>query len=148
PLELFNIDTEQVEGTWWFIPLGLLFVWLLLARRAGGRLAKASQLKSLWKPTVGAIAAYMFFVWGTPTPVKLYPVIISPAVATLIPGAVFVIGYTWGVPRHFRRSIALAIGDRVERFPDTARALGHYLWAVLRAGVMSLAGDCAFASIA
>lgn len=148
PLELFNIDTEQVEGTWWFIPLGLLFVWLLLARRAGGRLAKASQLKSLWKPTVGAIAAYMFFVWGTTTLVNLDTVIINTAVATLIPGAVFVIGYTWGVLRYFRRPIALAIGDRVERFSDTARNLSHYLWAVLRAGVMSLAGAWAIASIA
>ncbi|MDN6639025.1 MAG: hypothetical protein L0L05_11950, partial [Yaniella sp.] len=37
PLEFFSIDTEEVVGTWWFIPLGLILVWLLLARRAGGR---------------------------------------------------------------------------------------------------------------
>src|SRR5699024_5999232 len=95
--EFFSIDTEEVVDTCRFIPLGLLLVWLLLARRAGGRLAKASQLKFLWQPTLGAIAAYMFFVWGTISLVNLDTVIINPAVATLIPGAVFVIGYTWGV---------------------------------------------------
>ncbi|WP_022871509.1 cell division protein PerM [Yaniella halotolerans] len=148
PLEFFDIDTEQVTGTWWFIPLGLLLVWLLLARRAGGRLAKASQLKFLWQPTVGAIASYMFFVWGTITLVNLDTVIINTAVATLIPGAVFVLGYGWGVLGYFRRPIALAIGDRVEMFSDATRNVSHYLWALLRAGVISLAGAWVIASIA
>ncbi|MDN6533084.1 MAG: DUF6350 family protein [Yaniella sp.] len=147
PLEFFSIDTEEVVGTWWFIPLGLLLVWLLLARRAGGRLAKASQLKFLWQPTLGAIAAYMFFVWGTITLVNLDTVIINPAVATLIPGAGFVIGYTWGVLGYFRRPIARAIGERVEMFSGAARNFSHYLWALLRAGVIGLAAAWAIASI-
>lgn len=147
PIEFFNIDTEQVVGTWWFIPLGLLLVWLLLARRTGGRLAKASQLKFLWQPTLGAIAAYIFFVWGTITLVSLDTVIINTAVATLIPGAVFIIGYTWGVLRYFRRPIALAIGERVDMFSDAARNLSHYLWALLRAAVIGLAGAWAIASV-
>lgn len=147
PLEFFSIDSEQVEGTWWFIPLGLLLVWLLLARRAGGRLAKASRLKFLWQPTLGAIAAYVFFVWGTITLVSLDTVMVHTAVATLIPGGVFIIGYTWGVLRYFRRPIVVAIGERVDMLSDAARNLSHYLWALLRAAVIGLAGAWAIASI-
>jgi len=147
PFELFNIDTEEVAGTWWFIPLGLMLVWLLLARRTGARLAKASQLKTLWQPTVGAIAAFTFFVWGTITLVSLDSVIINPAIATIIPGAVFSIGYAWGVLSYFRRPLADAITQRVDTFSDAARHTCHYVWALLRAAVMSLAGAWAIGSV-
>src|SRR5690606_18161491 len=92
PLEFVNVEDQQPVGTWWFIPLGLLIVWLLLARRVGSRLAKASQLKTLWQPTVGAIAAFSFFAWGTNTLVSLDAVVINPTLAILIPVAVFILG--------------------------------------------------------
>lgn len=147
PLELFDVDTEEVAGTWWFIPLGLLLMWLLLARRTGARLAKAAQLKTLWQPTVGAIAAFIFFVWGTITLVSLDSVIINTAIATIIPGVVFIIGYAWGVLSYFRRPIAEAIGERVDTFSDAARHTCHYVWALLRAAVVSLAGAWAIGSL-
>lgn len=147
PLEFFNIDTEETVGTWWFIPLGLLLVWLFLARRTGTRLAKASQLKQLWQPTLGAVAAFVFFVWGTITLVDLDSVVLNPAVATLIPSAVFIIGYAWGVLRYFRKPLAQRIGDRVDGFSDAARNFSYYMWALLRAAVIGLAGAWAIASI-
>lgn len=147
PLEFFNVDTEQVDGTWWFIPLGLLMLWLLLARRTGARLAKASQLQTLWKPTLGAVAAFIFFVSGTITLVNLETVIINPIVATIIPTVVFALGYAWGVLRYFRRPIAHAIGARVDTFSDAARNFSHYAWALLRAAIIGLAGAWAIGSI-
>ena len=147
PLEFFNLDTEEVMGTWWFIPLGLLLLWLWLARRTGARLAKASQLKNLWQPTLGAIAAFTFFVWGTITLVDMESVIINTTVATIIPGGVFCIGYAWGVLSYFRRPLTQAIAERVDGFSDAARNFNHYLWALLRAAVIALAGGWAIASI-
>ena len=147
PLEFVNVEDQQPVGTWWFIPLGLLIVWLLLARRVGSRLAKASQLKTLWQPTVGAIAAFSFFAWGTNTLVSLDAVVINPTLAILIPVAVFILGYTWGALGYFRIPIAESIGARVERLSDAGRNFWHYLWALLRAATMAVAGAWAIASI-
>lgn len=147
PLELFNVDTEEVMGTWWFIPLGLILLWLLLARRTGARLAKASQLRTLWQPTVSAVAAFVFFVWGTITLVTLDTVIINPTVATIIPGAVFFFGYVWGAVGYYQRPLVQAIGQRVDTFSDAARNFNHYVWALLRAAVIGVAGAWAIGSI-
>src|SRR5699024_11093806 len=46
-----------------------------------------------------------------------------------------------------RRPIARAIGERVVMFSDAARNFSHYLWALLRAGVIGLAAAWAIASI-
>ena len=147
PLELISLETADLVGIWWFIPLGLLLVWLLLARRTGKRLAKASQLKNLWQPTVGALAAFTFFVWGTNTLVSMDTVRLNPTLAVLIPSLVFAVGYAWGALGYFRKPIAEFIARRVDAFPDVARNLSHYLWALLRAAVIGLAGAWAIAAL-
>lgn len=147
PLELISLDTQETVGTWWFIPLGLLLIWLLLARRTGTRLAKAAQLKSLWQPTLGAIAAFTFFVWGTNTLVSLDTVNIHNTLAVVFPSVVFVLGYAWGALVYFRRPLSEFIGARVDRLPDAARNFSHYLWALLRAAVIGFAGAWAIASL-
>src|SRR5690625_2705216 len=99
PLQLLSPEAQEVVGTWWFIPLGLLLVWLLLARRAGKRLAKASRLKTLWQPTTGAIAAFVFVVWGANTAVSMDGVGLAHTQAVVITCLVFTIGYTWEIGR-------------------------------------------------
>ena len=147
PLELVSLETQDLVGTWWFIPMGLLLVWVMLARRTGKRLAKASQLKTLWQPTIGALAAFTFFVWGTNTLVSTETVQLNPTLAVLMPSLVFTIGYSWGALGYFRTPIAEFIAQRVDKFPDSARNLSHYLWALLRAAVIGLAGAWAIAAI-
>ncbi len=147
PLELVGLEDQQPVGTWWFIPLGLLLVWLLLARRVGARLAKASQLKTLWQPTVGAIAAFIFFVWGTNTLVSLDAVNIHATLAIILPALVFMLGYAWGALGYYRIPLVKDIAHRVDRLSDAARHFWHYLWALLRAATIALAGSWAIASI-
>lgn len=147
PLQLTSLETEEAMGTWWFIPLGLFMVWLLLARRAGKRLARASKLKTLWQPTLGAVAAFTFFVWGTNTLVSMDTVELNPTVAVVLPSLVFTIGYTWGALGYFRQPIGEYLVHRVDQLSDNARNIWHYLWALLRAGVIGLAGAWAIAAI-
>lgn len=147
PLQLTSLETEEAMGTWWFIPLGLFMVWLLLARRAGKRLARASKLKTLWQPTLGAVAAFTFFVWGTNTLVSMDTVELNPTVAVVLPSLVFTIGYTWGALGYFRQPIGEYLVQRVDQLSDNARNIWHYLWALLRAGVIGLAGAWAIAAI-
>src|SRR5699024_2875625 len=147
PLDLVSLDNQDPVGTWWFIPLGLLLVWLLLARRVGARLAKASQLRTLWQPTLGAIAAFTFFVWGTNTLVSLDVVNINATLAVTIPAVVFVLGYAWGALGYFRIPLRDYIGGRVDRLSDAARHFWHYLWALLRAATIAVAGAWAIALI-
>ena len=147
PLDFISVDTQEPVGTWWFIPLGLLLVWLLLARRVGARLAKASQLRTLWQPTLGAIAAFMFFVWGTNTLVSLDTVSINPTLAVTIPAVVFTVGYAWGALGYYRIPLGEYIGGRVDQLSDAARNFWHYLWALLRAATIAVAGAWAIASI-
>lgn len=147
PLQLTSLETEEAMGTWWFIPLGLFMVWLLLARRAGKRLARASKLRTLWQPTLGAVAAFTFFVWGTNTLVSMDTVELNPTVAVVLPSLVFTIGYTWGALGYFRQPIGEYLVHRVDQLSDNARNIWHYLWALLRAGVIGLAGAWAIAAI-
>lgn len=147
PLELVSLDTQEAVGTWWFIPLGLMLVWLLLARRVGARLAKASQLRTLWQPTLGAVAAFTFFVWGTNTLVSLDVVSINPTLAVTIPAVVFVLGYAWGALGYFRIPLVQYTAKRVDELSDAARNFWHYLWALLRAATIAVAGAWAIASI-
>jgi hypothetical protein len=147
PLQLLSPEAQEVVGTWWFIPLGLLLVWLLLARRAGKRLAKASRLKTLWQPTSGAIAAFVFFAWGTNTLVSMDAVELDPTLAVIMPSLVFTTGYTWGALGYFRHPIAEYLGQRVEQLTDSARNFWHYVWALLRAAVIAVAAAWAIAAI-
>lgn len=147
PLELVSLETEQLVGVWRFIPLGFMLVWLLLARRAGIRLAKASKLSTLWQPSLGALAAFTFFVWGTNTLVSMDTVRLNPTWAVIIPVFVFTAGYAWGALGFFHRPIAAYLSQRIDALPDAARNLNHYLWALLRAAVIAVAGAWAIASI-
>ena len=147
PLDLVSLETQEAVGTWWFIPLGLLLVWLLLARRAGTRLARASQPKTLWQPTLGAVAACTFFVWGTNTLVNADTVELNATLAVIIPTVVFTLGYAWGALGYFWPPISEYIAARVERFSDSARNLCHYLWALFRAAVIAVAGAWVIGSI-
>ena len=147
PLQLTSVETDELVGTWWFIPLGLLLVWLLLARRAGKRLAKASKLKTLWQPTLGAVAAFTFFVWGTNTLVNMDTVDLNPTLAVVLPSLVFTIGYVWGALGYFRQPIGEYLVQRVDQLSDSARHFWHYFWALLRAGIIGLAGAWAIAAI-
>lgn len=147
PLELLRPETQDPVGTWWFIPWGLMVGWLLLARRTGGRLAKASQLTTLWQPTLGAIAAFVFFVWGTNTLVSMDIIGINATLAILIPSAVFAIGYAWGALGYYRIPLIKRVTARVDRLSDAGRNCWHYLWALLRAAVVALAAAWAIAAI-
>lgn len=147
PVELVSVDNHDPVGTWWFIPLGLLVVWLVLARRVGTRLAKASTLKTLWQPTVGAIAAFTFFVWGTNTLVSSDTVQLNATLAVGIPCLVFLAGYAWGALGYYWPPLRGVVAERVERYSDTGRNLCHYVWALLRAAVIAVAGAWAIGAI-
>src|SRR5699024_12126174 len=104
--------TDETCSSWCFIPMGVCWSWVVLARRTGVRLARAAQWKDLWQSTLGALAAFEFFVWGTITLVNSETVNIQVLMATIIPGVVFLLGYAWGVLGYFRRPLTEQIRAR------------------------------------
>ena len=84
---------------------------------------------------------------GDKTLVSLDTVVMNITLTVTIPAVVFLLGYAWGVLGYFRLPLHEYIGGRVDRLSDAARNFWHYVWALIRAAIIAVAGAWAIASI-
>jgi hypothetical protein len=133
-------------GTLSFIPLGLTIVPILLAWRSGRRLARASYADNLWQALAGAGAAYAVFGFATGFLCRTSEVGVGLVAATLMPLVPFGLGLVAGARREagsWSRLIGVDAVDWIARTGQYSRWAGSYLWAVARAGLMSVLGALA-----
>ncbi|MBE8528300.1 hypothetical protein ILP97_64460, partial [Amycolatopsis sp. H6(2020)] len=130
-----------LTGTAHLLPLGLTLVLLLITRRAGARLARASWEGEFWKPVLGGLVAYagvgaaVAFLTGTTT--LRAPVLAS----TLVPLWVPLLGMVWGGHREsgsWLRLIGIAPEGLAQRYSQYTRWAGAYALSVLRAAGVGL----------
>lgn len=132
-----------LTGTAHLLPLGLTLVLLLIARRAGARLARASWEGEFWKPVLGGLVAYagvgaaVAVLTGTTT--LRAPVLASALVPLWVP----LLGMVWGGHREsgsWLRLIGLAPEGLAQRYSQYTRWAGAYALSVLRAAGVGLIG--------
>lgn len=133
---------QPLTGTLSLIPLGLTVVPVLLAWRAGRRLARASYADTLWQALAGAGASYAAFAFATAFVCRTQEVGVGMLAATLIPLIPAGLGLVGGARREagsWARLIGVDAVDWIARTGQYSRWAGSYLWAVLRAGLIGLA---------
>jgi len=138
-------------GTVWFVPLALTLLPLLLAWRAGRRLARASWSDQLWQAIAGA--AVIYAVAGFATGLAARPSGASAPwwACVLIPLITVLIGLIAGARREagsFGRLIGVNAADWVRRTSQYSRWAGSYVWAVLRAGLVGWVAAFGLATLA
>lgn len=131
---------DAVTGLLHAIPLGLVLVPLLLAWRAGRRLARASS-DQLWQGLLGALLTYaaagigVAYLSSTPeaSASLLAGALIPPVSAGvgLIAGAHHRAG-TWS------RVVGVDLATAVGRASQHSRWAGSYAWSVLRSGALAV----------
>lgn len=129
-----------VAGTLSFIPLGLTLIPVLLAWRAGRRLARASYADTLWQGLAGAGGAYAAFGFATAFVCRTPQVGVGMVAATLIPLLPVGLGLVAGARREagsWARLIGVDAVDWIARTGQYSRWAGSYAWAVLRAGFVA-----------
>lgn len=133
-----NLGAGEAEGWFHLVPLGMTLVPFLLAWRAGRRLAQGSYPTQLWQGlllfSVGyaaagvGLAAYAQGDVGT-------QVWAGVAAGTMV--AIGSLSGCYAEARSATRMIGVDIEARVERYSQSLRWAGAFLWAVLRAGVVA-----------
>ncbi|KNC19697.1 membrane protein [Arthrobacter sp. RIT-PI-e] len=123
------------------IPLGLFLVPLLLAWRAGRRLARASYTDQLWQALLGAVLTYgalgalVAFFSATPDASA------SVVAGALIPPVSASIGLVTGAYREagaWSRLVGVDFAARVGRTSQHSRWAGSYAWSVIRSGFLAV----------
>ncbi|GAB4100816.1 cell division protein PerM [Sinomonas halotolerans] len=133
-----------------FVPLGLTLIPLLLAWRAGRRLARASYADNLWQALLGAAAAYAVAGFATAFVCRTPEVGIGVAAASFIPLAPAGLGLVIGARREagaWTRLIGVDAVDWISRTGQYSRWAGSYLWAVARAGFLAALTTLALAAV-
>lgn len=134
---------QSVAGTLSFVPLGLTLIPVLLAWRAGRRLARASYADTLWQGLAGAAGAYAAFSFATAFVCRTPEIGVGMVGATLIPLLPVGIGLVAGARREagsWARLIGVDAVDWIARTGQYSRWAGSYAWAVLRAGFVAVVG--------
>ncbi|WP_235781478.1 cell division protein PerM [Sinomonas notoginsengisoli] len=138
-----------VLGTLSFVPLGLTVIPVLLAWRAGRRLARASYADTLWQGLAGAGGAYAAFAFATAFICRTPQVGVAMLAATLIPLVPVGLGLVVGARREagsWTRLIGVDAVDWISRTGQYSRWAGSYAWAVVRAGFVALMSALALSS--
>lgn len=132
---------SAVTGTMSLVPLGLTLIPLALCYRSGRRLARASYEGQFWQPLVGGLLAYAVVGAGVSLLSTNDFFSTSPAFAALVPLWVAALGIILGGYAE-SRSLAAMIGvnaaDWVKKFSQYSRWAGSYVWALLRAALVSV----------
>ena len=134
---------SAVTGTMSLVPLGLTLIPLALCYRSGRRLARASYEGQFWQPLVGGLLAYALVGAGVSLLSTNDFFSTSPVLAALVPLWVAALGIVLG---GYAESCSLAamIGvnaaDWVKKFSQYSRWAGSYVWALLRAALVSVLG--------
>lgn len=132
---------EAVSGLMQVIPLGLILVPLMLAWRAGRRLARASYTDQLWQALLGALVTYSAIGAGV-----AYASATSNASAPLVAGVLIPpvsagIGLITGAYREagaWSRLVGVDVAAWVGRTSQHSRWAGSYAWSVLRSGFLAV----------
>lgn len=132
---------SAVSGTMSLMPLGLTLIPLALCFRSGRRLARASYEGQFWQPLLGGMGAYALVSLAVSALSTGAYFATSPVFAALIPFWVVVLGVLAGGYAE-SRSLAAMIGvnaaDWVKKFSQYSRWAGSYIWAVVRAALVSV----------
>lgn len=141
-LQLSAAGSEQtLSGTLSLVPLGLTLIPFFLSWRAGRRLARASYTDQLWQALAGALTVYALIGAATAYLVRTDEVEISLLAGALIPLLAAGAGLLVGAYREagsWARLIGVDAAAWVRRTSQHSRWAGSYLWAVIRAGLLSL----------
>lgn len=132
---------EAVSGLMQVIPLGLILVPLMLAWRAGRRLARASYTDQLWQALLGALVTYSAIgagvAYASATPDASAPLVAG----VLIPPVSAGIGLITGAYREagaWSRLVGVDVAAWVGRTSQHSRWAGSYAWSVLRSGFLAV----------
>ncbi len=132
---------EAVSGLMHVIPLGLILVPLMLALRAGRRLARASYTDQLWQALLGALVTSSAIgagvAYASTTPDASAPLVAG----ALIPPVSAGIGLITGAYREagaWSRLVGVDVAAWVGRTSQHSRWAGSYAWSVLRSGFVAV----------
>lgn len=132
---------SAVTGTMSLVPLGLTLIPLALCYRSGRRLARASYEGQFWQPLAGGLLAYAVVGAGVSLLSTNDFFSTSTVLAALVPLWVAALGIILGGYAE-SRSLAAMIGvnaaDWVKKFSQYSRWAGSYVWALLRAALVSV----------
>ncbi|MHA7286700.1 cell division protein PerM [Arthrobacter sp. MDT3-44] len=132
---------DAVSGLLHVLPLGLILVPLLLAWRAGRRLARASYTDQLWQAFLGAMVAYAA-IGAAVAHVSTTADAAAPlAAGALIPPVSAAIGLITGAYREagaWSRLVGVDFAAWVGRTSQHSRWAGSYAWSVLRSGFLAV----------
>ncbi|WP_425455983.1 DUF6350 family protein [Arthrobacter echini] len=129
------------------IPLGLILVPLLLARRAGRRLARASYTARasyaarLWQGLLGALLAYAAIGAGVAFLSRTPEAAASLLAGALIPALGVAAGLVAGARREagaWSPLLGIDLVAAAGRSSQQARWIGAYIWAILRSGFLAV----------
>lgn len=132
---------SAISGTMSLMPLGLTLIPLALCYRSGRRLARASYEGQFWQPLLGGMGAYALVSVAISALSTGDYFATSPVFAALIPLWVVALGVLAGGYAE-SRSLAAMIGvnaaDWVKKFSQYSRWAGSYIWAAVRAALVSV----------
>lgn len=145
PLHLTTVAggamAQPESGTLSLIPLGLTLIPILLAWRAGRRLARASYTDQLWQALLGSWLVYAAFGMATGFVCRTSDVVINLWFAMLIPLLPFGLGMVIGARREsgsWSRLIGVDAVDWIARTSQHSRWAGSYLASAVKAGSVAL----------
>jgi hypothetical protein len=132
---------ESATGLLRVIPLGLVLVPLLLAWRAGRRLARASYTDQLWQALLGAILTYSAIGGAVAYASSTADASASIWAGALIPPVSASIGLITGAYREagaWSRLVGVDFAAWVARTSQHSRWAGSYAWSVLRSAFLAV----------
>lgn len=135
PLEL-----PEAHALFRLVPLGLTLIPLLLAWRAGQRLARGAYPNQLWQGLLPFALVYVAGAVGIATVADDALAQVNPWWVVLTVTAVIVLGSVGGCmaeARSISRLFGVDLEARVYQFSQRLKWTGAYLWAVLRGAVVA-----------
>ncbi|MFP5311958.1 MAG: DUF6350 family protein, partial [Actinomycetes bacterium] len=142
--------THGGSGVLSLVPLGLTLIPLLLAWRAGRRLARASYTDQLWQALLGSWAVYAAFGTATGFVCRTDDVVINLWYAMLVPlrpsGLGMVIGARWEAGS-WSRLIGVDAVDWISRTSQHSRWAGSYLASAAKAGWVAVLSALTLAAV-
>lgn len=140
-LVMHGVPLSLGPGLLHAVPLGLILVPLLLAWRAGRRLARASYTDQLWQALLGALLTYALIGAAVAHFSVTADASASVVAGALIPPVSAGIGLITGAYREagaWSRLVGVDFAAWVSRTSQHSRWAGSYAWSVLRSGFLAV----------
>lgn len=140
-LTIGETSAQQQSGVLSLIPLGLVLIPFFLARRAGGRLARAAYTDQLWQPMLSSAVVYAVVGLTTGYVCRTAEASAPLPLAALVPLIPVLAGLMVGVRREagsWSPMIGQAGAEHLASWGQVSRWTGSYLWAAFRAAFVSV----------